>query len=80
MPTYMDHHEDKLPGEAIEQMRQEARDGVVDAHGVRQVELFHNPDGKVYCPLEAPDETAVREHHGALGVSCGDVHRVDSLL
>lgn len=81
MPTYMDHHEDlKLPGEAIEQMRREARDGVVDAHGVRQVDLFYNPDGKVYCLLEAPDEAAVRQHHAALGVSCGDVHRVDSLL
>jgi len=25
-------------------------------------------------------EDAIRQHHEALGVSCGDVHRVDSLL
>jgi hypothetical protein len=42
--------------------------------------LFHNPDGKVYCLLEAPDEEAVRLHHAALGVPCGDVHEVQSLL
>ena len=27
--------------------------------GVRQVELFHNADGKVYCLLDAPDADAV---------------------
>jgi hypothetical protein len=47
---------------------------------VRQVELYHNADGKVYCLLEGPDEEAIRNHHAALNVPCGDVHRVDSLL
>jgi hypothetical protein len=47
---------------------------------VRQVELYHNADGKVYCLLEGPDEQAVRDHHAALGVPCGDVHQVNSLL
>jgi len=32
------------------------------------IELYHNPDGKVYCLLEGPDEDAVRKHHAALGV------------
>lgn len=81
MPRFMDYHEDlKLPAEAIEQIGQGARDGATDGFGVRQVELFHNPDGKVYCLLDAPDEDAVRKHHAALDVPCGDVHRVDSLL
>jgi hypothetical protein len=47
---------------------------------VRQLELYHNPDGKVYCLLEGPDEEATRKHHAALHVSCGDVHQVGSLL
>ena len=81
MPTYMDFHDDlKLPGEAIEQITQDTRDEKADEFGVRQVELFHNPDGKVYCLLEAPDADAVRKHHEALGVPCGDVPEVSSLL
>jgi hypothetical protein len=46
---------------------------------VRQIELYHNADGQVYCLLEAPDADAVRKHHAALGVPCGDVHRVEGL-
>jgi hypothetical protein len=33
----------------------------------------------VYCLLEGPDEDAIRKHHAALGVPCGDLHQVDSL-
>jgi|HubBroStandDraft_3_1064219.scaffolds.fasta_scaffold109990_2 hypothetical protein len=49
-----------------------------DRFGVRQIELYHN-QRKVYCLLEGPDEEAIRRHHAALGVPCGDVHQVDSL-
>jgi Protein of unknown function (DUF4242) len=81
MARFMDFHEDlKLPQEAIDQITQETRDGATDEFGVRQVELYHNADGKVYCLLEGPDEEAVRKHHEALGLSCGDVHAVSSLL
>lgn len=81
MPTFMDFHDDlKLPPEAIESIGQGTKDGVYDEFGVRQLELFHNPDGKVYCLLEAPDADAVRRHHAALDVPCGDVHEVSSLL
>ena len=81
MPRFMDYHDDlKLPAEAIAEIGQGAKAGTADEFGVRQVELFHNPDGKVYCLLDAPDEEAVRKHHAALDVPCGDVHRVDSLL
>jgi hypothetical protein len=81
MPRFMDYHDDlKLPAEAIEQIAQGARDGVADQFGVRQVELYHNPDGKVYCLLEGPDEDAIRKHHEALNVPCGDIHQVDGLL
>jgi Nickel responsive protein SCO4226-like len=81
MPRFMDFHDDlKLPPEAIEQIAEGTRAGETDAFGVRQVELYHNPDGKVYCLLEGPDEEAIRQHHAALGVPCGDVHEVSGLL
>lgn len=81
MPTFMDFHDDlKLPSEAIDQITRDTQEGKSDQFGVRQIELYHNPDGKVYCLLEAPDADAVRHHHEALGVPCGDVHEVASLL
>ncbi len=81
MPRFMDFHPDlKLPAEALDQLRVDAQAHVHDEFGVRQVELYHNPEGHVYCLLDAPDAEAVRRHHAALGVPCGDVHQVDSLL
>ena len=80
MPRFMDFHEDlKLPPEAIEQIADDTRNEQADHFGVRQVELFHNADGQVYCLLEGPDEEAIRKHHAALGVDCGAVHRVDGI-
>jgi hypothetical protein len=81
MPRFMDFHDDlKLPADAVAQITQETRDGVADKFGVTQIELYHNADGKVYCLLEGPDEQSIRDHHAALDVPCGDVHRVDGLL
>jgi len=77
---FMDFHADlKLPAEALAQIADDTRNGRADQFGVRQVELYHNPEGKVYCLLEGPDEDAIRQHHAALGVACGDVHQVTSL-
>jgi Protein of unknown function (DUF4242) len=81
MPKFMDFHDDlKLPDDAVKQITQETKDGKSDQFGVRQIELFHNAEGKVYCLLDAPDADAVRSHHAALGVPCGDVHEVAGLL
>ena len=61
MARFMDFHEDlKLPAEALAQIAEDARHARADRFGVRQVELYHNPDGKVYCLLEGPDEDASR--------------------
>ena len=80
MALFIDFHENlKLPDEAIAQIAEDTRNARADQFGVRQVELYHNPDGKVYCLLEGPDEDAIRKHHAALGVPCGDLHQVDSL-
>ena len=81
MPMFMDFHDDlKLPPEAVAQIAAGTREGATDEFGVRQVELYHNADGKVYCLLEGPDEDAIRKHHDALSVPCGDVHQVNGLL
>jgi hypothetical protein len=81
MPKFMDFHDHlQLPQEAIEAIAEGTRNGDADEFGVKQLELYHNPDGKVYCLLDGPDEEAIRAHHAALGVPCGDVHKVDSLL
>jgi hypothetical protein len=80
MALFMDFHDDlKLPDEAIAQIAADTRDGKADQFGVRQVELYHNPEGQVYCLLEGPDEEAIRKHHAALNVPCGDVHQVSGL-
>jgi hypothetical protein len=77
----MDFHDDlKLPQEAIASIGEGAKNGDKDEFGVRQIELYYNSDGKVYCLLEAPDADAVRKHHAALDVPCGDVHEVSQLL
>ncbi len=81
MPQFIDFHPDlKLPPEAINQLREGAAANTHDEFGVRQVELYHNEEGHVYCLLDAPDAEAVRKHHAALGVPCGEVHQVNSLL
>jgi hypothetical protein len=81
VPTFMDfHHDLKLPPEAVAQIADDTKAGRSDQFGVRQVELYHNADGQVYCLLEAPDADAVRAHHEALGVDCGEVHEVAGLL
>ncbi len=74
------HFGASLTAAAIEQMARGARDGATDEFGVRQIELYHNSDGKVYCLLDGPGEEAIRRHHAALNVPCGDVHQVSSLL
>ena len=81
MPKFMDFHAElKLPPEAIEQLTRDTMDAKTDQFGVRQLELFHNPEGQVYCLLEAPDAEAVRHHHEALGIACGNVDEVSGLL
>lgn len=81
MPRFMDFHDDlKLAPEVVEDIARGTRGGDTDEFGARQIELYHNAEGKVYCLLEGPDEEAIRKHHAALDVPCGDVHRVDSLM
>ncbi len=79
MPKFIDFHPNvEVSPEGIAQLREDTKSGKVDEFGVRQIELYYSPDGKgVYCVLEAPDEDAVRKHHGG---HCGDIVKVESLL
>jgi hypothetical protein len=80
MARSIDFHDDlKLPAETIAQIAEDTRNTTTDRFGVGQIELYHNPEGKVYCLLEVPDEDAIRKHHATLGVPCGAVHQADSL-
>jgi hypothetical protein len=50
MALFMDFHEDlKLPAGAIAQIAEATRQTRADQFGVGQVELHHDPGGKVYC-------------------------------
>jgi hypothetical protein len=81
MPQFMDVHDHlTLPDEALQQITADAKAMKVDQFGVRQVELYYNTEGKVYCVLDGPDAEAVRQHHAALGVECGDVHAVKGIM
>ena len=80
MPQFMDFHPElTLPQEAIDDIAAGARAGTADQFGVRQVELYHNSDGTVYCLLDAPHAQAERDHHAALSVDCGEVHEVTGI-
>ena len=79
MPKFMDFHPKvQMSPEGIAQLRADTKSQKVDEFGVRQLEFFYSPEGKgVYCLLEAPDEEAVRKHHGG---ECGEVILVESML
>ena len=79
MPKFIDFHPGvQIAPERVAQIRQDTVDGKSDQFGVRQLEFYYSSDGKgVYCVLEAPDESAVRNHHNG---NCNEVIRVESLF
>ena len=59
MPKFMDFHDGlKLSSADIEQLRSQTQAGTADEYGVRQLELYYNPEGKVYCLLEGVERRA----------------------
>lgn len=80
MPRFVDFHNDLvLSQEALAQLSADTNGHKADQFGVSQVELYYNADGKAYCVLDGPDEDAIRAHHEALGVPCGQVDQVEYL-
>jgi hypothetical protein len=81
MPNFMDFHDDlKLPSEVI--LQDHAGHQGCQSRRVRCAAVGAVPQRRRQgdCLLEAPDADAVRNHHAALGVPCGEVHEVSQLL
>ncbi len=80
MPKFMDLHNNlPLPDDVIREIKAGQQAGARDEFGVCQLDLYYNPEGTVFCLLDAPDADAVRKHHDAMGVACGDIHQINSL-
>ena len=80
MARYIDFHSGmRLPQEALSQIAEEARGGKRDQYGVRTLDVFYNPEGKVFCYLEGPSEESIRQHHAAAGIECHEVTQVECL-
>jgi Protein of unknown function (DUF4242) len=75
MRQFMDFHEavEDPAGGTRADHHQHTAARHADEFEVRQIELYRNADANAYCLLECPDEDAIRRHHHALGVPCGDV-------
>ena len=79
MPTFIDRHRAAtVPHQVRRQLTQEARDGHLDVHGVRPIGHWLE-DGWLYCVLEAPNLTALCQHHDAHGLACNTVRELDGL-
>ena len=80
MPRFMNFHTNlPLPDEVIRLIKADCEAGARDESRVAQLDLYYNAEGTVFCLLDAPDADAVRKHHDAMDVTCGDVHKIDSL-
>ena len=79
MPLFMDTHEkvDGLTAEAVAGAHQRDLE-VQNKHGVRYLKYwFNEPEGRVYCLVEAPDkETAATVHREAHGLVADEIVEV----
>jgi hypothetical protein len=59
VPRLMDFRQDlTLPAEAIAQIADDARNARGDRFGVRQIELYHNPQGQGVLPAGRTKRTS----------------------
>lgn len=80
MPVFLDSHNGtELPLDAIRAFLRAARNELTDDFGVTALDLYCGDDGRVFCVLAAPDESAVRQRHAAFGVVCRRVRRVPAM-
>lgn len=79
MPLFMDTHEkvDGLTADAVAGAHQRDLE-VQNKHGVRYLRYwFNEPEGRVYCLVEAPDkETAATVHREAHGLVADEIVEV----
>jgi hypothetical protein len=80
MGRFTDFHEHlKLSAAAITQLAEDDCQARTDRFGVRQIELCHNPDGKVYCLLEGAGRGRHTPASRRTGSPRREEHQVDSL-
>jgi hypothetical protein len=70
----------KLPAEAIDQIADDTRDKRATSSASASSSSSTTPEARSTCLLEGPAEGAIRRHCAALGVPCGDVHPVGTLI
>jgi hypothetical protein len=81
MARFMDFHEDlELPAEAIAQLAQDTRNARADQFGRAPDRAVPQRRRQGVLLLDGPDEEAIRQHHAASRVPCGDVQHVEPHL
>ena len=67
LPVFIDVHRVPLSEENLKELCH----APVDEFGVSHVNLMYNKEANVcFCLLDAPDVTAVENHHDKAGVKC----------
>ena len=67
LPVFLDVHKVPLSEDHLKELCESPR----DEFGVTHVNLFYNKEANVcFCLLDAPDITAVENHHDKAGVKC----------
>ena len=75
MPKFIDAH--PMTPFTADQLRA-ARRSPADEFGVTHHILYSEPENKLYCVLDAPDQEAIEKHHEMLGIRCDWIHDVAS--
>jgi hypothetical protein len=79
MPTFVDRHPVTLVPSALRQrLYLEARQHVLDPHGVQPVGCWIE-DGAIYCIVVASTDQAVCQHHADRGLACDELHELRQL-
>lgn len=76
MPKFIDQH--AMSPFTADQLRT-AANSPPDEFGVTHHDiLYSEPENKLYCVLDAPDQEAIEKHHERLGIRCDWIHEVES--
>ena len=74
MPAFLDFH--SLGGyteDDFKKTQNEPRDEL----GVKVINIFYDTEsGMMFCPVDAPDRSAVERHHSKFGVKCDWITQV----
>lgn len=81
MALYLDRHDGLvLPAAAVQQSVADIKAKKRYPDGVMLVNGYASPQGTFFCLTDAPNAEAVREHHKAEGIPCGEVVEINPLV